>query len=150
MFALLPPELKSLAVRARVQYSPHPYVWMTPAKAHSTGLGIVSEGKRSHGSNCHPLKKPKSKFIPWFVSVLFFTIEIKLSRTVGCMTLVLEESGDGSLASSSSPLRGAIHCAFHLSSTRKSPTHSPISSSSSHYPQVSLRHPKLSTRKVHI
>ena len=28
MFDILPPELKSVAVRARVRYAPHPYVWM--------------------------------------------------------------------------------------------------------------------------
>lgn len=44
MFNILSPELKSLAVRARVQYAPHPYVWMSPAKAMSTGLGIESDG----------------------------------------------------------------------------------------------------------
>ncbi|KAJ7625839.1 Clavaminate synthase-like protein [Roridomyces roridus] len=44
MFNILPPELKSVAVRARVKYSPHPYVWMAPAHAKPTGLGIESEG----------------------------------------------------------------------------------------------------------
>lgn len=28
MFDILPPELKSLAVRSSVRYAPHPYVWM--------------------------------------------------------------------------------------------------------------------------
>ncbi|KAF8582154.1 Clavaminate synthase-like protein [Ramaria rubella] len=44
MFNLLPPALKSLAVRSRVRYSPHPFVWMAPARALSTALGIQSEG----------------------------------------------------------------------------------------------------------
>ncbi|KAH0837865.1 taurine catabolism dioxygenase TauD, TfdA family-domain-containing protein [Lanmaoa asiatica] len=44
MFQILSPELKSLAVRASVRYAPHPYVWMTPARALPTGLGIESEG----------------------------------------------------------------------------------------------------------
>ncbi|KAJ4494571.1 Clavaminate synthase-like protein [Lentinula edodes] len=44
MFQLLPSELKSVAVRANVKYAPHPYVWMAPAHAKSTGLGIESEG----------------------------------------------------------------------------------------------------------
>ncbi|KZS93511.1 Clavaminate synthase-like protein [Sistotremastrum niveocremeum HHB9708] len=43
-FDILPPEYKSLAVRAKVRYAPHPYVWMAPAHALSTGLGIESEG----------------------------------------------------------------------------------------------------------
>ena len=44
MFEILPPELKSLAVRASVRYAPHPYIWMAPARALPTGLGIESEG----------------------------------------------------------------------------------------------------------
>ena len=44
MFDILPPELKSLAVRSKVRYAPHPYVWMAPSRALSTGLGIVSDG----------------------------------------------------------------------------------------------------------
>jgi hypothetical protein len=44
MWALLPPELKSVAVRARVVYAPHPYVWMGPTHAKSTRLGLECEG----------------------------------------------------------------------------------------------------------
>ncbi|KAF8521020.1 taurine catabolism dioxygenase [Gautieria morchelliformis] len=43
-FNILPPRLKSLAIRSRVRYAPHPYVWMAPARALPTGLGIESEG----------------------------------------------------------------------------------------------------------
>ncbi|KAI9510760.1 alpha-ketoglutarate dependent xanthine dioxygenase [Russula earlei] len=45
MFDILPRVLQSVAVRARVRYAPHPYVWMAPAAAHSTGLAIETEGK---------------------------------------------------------------------------------------------------------
>ena len=44
IFEILPPELKSLAVRTSVRYAPHPYIWMAPARARPTGLGIESEG----------------------------------------------------------------------------------------------------------
>ncbi|KIJ95268.1 hypothetical protein K443DRAFT_683161 [Laccaria amethystina LaAM-08-1] len=44
MFDILPAESKSLAVRTKVKYAPHPYVWMAPAHAMPTGLGIESEG----------------------------------------------------------------------------------------------------------
>ncbi|TFK83211.1 Clavaminate synthase-like protein [Polyporus arcularius HHB13444] len=44
MFDILSSENKSVAVRGRVKYSPHPYAWMATAHALSTGLGIVSEG----------------------------------------------------------------------------------------------------------
>lgn len=44
MFDILPPELKSVAVRSRVKYAPHPYVWMATAYAKPTGLGMETEG----------------------------------------------------------------------------------------------------------
>ncbi|EGN93774.1 hypothetical protein SERLA73DRAFT_189540 [Serpula lacrymans var. lacrymans S7.3] len=44
MFEILPPGLKSLAVRSKVRYAPHPYVWMGAAHAMPTGLGIENEG----------------------------------------------------------------------------------------------------------
>lgn len=44
MFDILPAPLKSLAVRAKVKYAPHMYVWMSSAHILPTGLGIESEG----------------------------------------------------------------------------------------------------------
>ncbi|EIW87213.1 Clavaminate synthase-like protein [Coniophora puteana RWD-64-598 SS2] len=44
MFDILPSELKSFAVRTKVRYAPHPYVWMAPARALPTGLGIENDG----------------------------------------------------------------------------------------------------------
>ncbi|WRT69366.1 uncharacterized protein IL334_006350 [Kwoniella shivajii] len=44
MFDVLSPELQSLAVRTKVRYAPHPYVWMSKAHALPTGLGIENEG----------------------------------------------------------------------------------------------------------
>ncbi|GAA5931988.1 TauD/TfdA family dioxygenase [Sporobolomyces koalae] len=44
MFDILPAPLKSLAVRTRVRYAPHPYIWMGPAQSRPTGLGLESEG----------------------------------------------------------------------------------------------------------
>ncbi|KAH8094670.1 hypothetical protein BXZ70DRAFT_992019 [Cristinia sonorae] len=45
MFEILPVQLKSLAVRTKVRYAPHPFVWMKGAKAVGTGLGLVTEGR---------------------------------------------------------------------------------------------------------
>ncbi|KAL7424820.1 hypothetical protein Q5752_000504 [Cryptotrichosporon argae] len=44
MFEVLPPHLKSFAVRTKVHYAPHPYVWMSKAHALPTGLGIENDG----------------------------------------------------------------------------------------------------------
>lgn len=44
MFDVLPNNLKSLAIRTKVRYAPHPYVWISKAKSKSTGLGIEDDG----------------------------------------------------------------------------------------------------------
>ncbi|GJN87624.1 hypothetical protein Rhopal_000579-T1 [Rhodotorula paludigena] len=64
MFDILPAELKSLAVRTRVRYSPHPYAWMAPAKARSTGLGMISEGKEMPDEDLPPWKEEHVKTLP--------------------------------------------------------------------------------------
>jgi len=43
-FKTLPPALQSLAVRTKVRYAPHPYVWMAECKSNSVGLGLESDG----------------------------------------------------------------------------------------------------------
>ncbi|KAF7966412.1 hypothetical protein HWV62_1881 [Athelia sp. TMB] len=55
MFDILPAELKSLAVRTRVKFAPHCFVWMAPAHAHSTGLALETEG----------LELPYDELPPW-------------------------------------------------------------------------------------
>ncbi len=55
MFEQLPPALKSLVVRSQVKYAPHPYVWMSGARARPTGLGLETEG----------LEMPLDKLPPW-------------------------------------------------------------------------------------
>ncbi|KAK0185142.1 hypothetical protein F5146DRAFT_1114050 [Armillaria mellea] len=64
MFDILPPDLKSLAVRSKVKYAPHPYVWMAPAHAMSTGLGIESEGLELPLSELPPWEEAKQKILP--------------------------------------------------------------------------------------
>jgi xanthine dioxygenase len=44
-FQQLSPEAKAFALRSRVRYHPHPYVWMKTARALPTGLGLYSEGR---------------------------------------------------------------------------------------------------------
>ncbi|KAJ7034462.1 Clavaminate synthase-like protein [Mycena alexandri] len=64
MFAILPPALKSVAVRARVKYAPHPYVWMASARAKSTGLGIESDGLEMALEALPPWEEAKLKVLP--------------------------------------------------------------------------------------
>lgn len=64
MFDILPPELKSLAVRSRVKYAPHPYVWMAPAHAKATGLGIETEGLEMPLDELPSWEESKVKIFP--------------------------------------------------------------------------------------
>jgi len=64
MFDLLPPELKSVAVRGRVKYAPHPYVWMAPARAKTTGLGIESDGLEMALDELPPWDESRQKIYP--------------------------------------------------------------------------------------
>ncbi|KAF9005953.1 Clavaminate synthase-like protein [Cyathus striatus] len=64
MFEILAPELKSVAVRAKVRYAPHPYVWMAPARAKSTGLGIETEGLEMDFKDLPPWEESKRKTFP--------------------------------------------------------------------------------------
>ena len=64
MFDILPHELQSVAVRSRVRYAPHPYIWMAPVAAHSTGFAIESEGKERPLSELPPWTEDKIKVYP--------------------------------------------------------------------------------------
>ncbi|KAH9059875.1 hypothetical protein EDB87DRAFT_1618910 [Lactarius vividus] len=64
MFDILPRPLQSVAVRARARYAPHPYVWMGPTAAHSTGLAIESEGKEVPLDQLPPWTEDKIQVLP--------------------------------------------------------------------------------------
>ncbi|TFK47294.1 Clavaminate synthase-like protein [Heliocybe sulcata] len=95
MFTILPPELKSVAVRSRVRYAPHPYVWMAAAKLHSNGVGIVSEGKELSYTQLPPWDESKVKVYPmlWKNPV---TDELHFQVHPGCAAeLYIEPVPDG-------------------------------------------------------
>lgn len=64
MFDILPKELKSLAVRSRVRYAPHPYVWMSPSRALPTGLGIECDGLELPPNELPAWEESKVKVLP--------------------------------------------------------------------------------------
>jgi len=64
MFDILPAELKSVAVRTTVRYAPHPYVWMSPSRAMSTGLGIEADGLELSLDQLPKYEESKIKRLP--------------------------------------------------------------------------------------
>ncbi|THU75317.1 Clavaminate synthase-like protein, partial [Dendrothele bispora CBS 962.96] len=65
MFEMLPPELKSLAVRARAKYAPRPFAWIKDAKAMSTGLGIATKGLEKNLDELDDWDEEKVKTYPF-------------------------------------------------------------------------------------
>jgi xanthine dioxygenase len=64
MFDILPSELKSLAVRSKVKFAPHCFVWMAPAHAHSTGLKMETEGLELPWDELPPWEESKIVVLP--------------------------------------------------------------------------------------
>jgi xanthine dioxygenase len=67
---MLPRELQSVAVRARVRHAPHPFEWMKPAAAHGIGLTMESEEKEVPLNELPPWTEDKIKVLPLLRSLL--------------------------------------------------------------------------------
>jgi alpha-ketoglutarate-dependent taurine dioxygenase len=64
MFDLLSEEDKEFARTTKVQYAPHPYIWMSPARSRSDGLGLVSDGLELDYTSLPPIEEQKIKILP--------------------------------------------------------------------------------------
>lgn len=64
MYDLLSPEDKEFARTTKVQYAPHPYIWMSPAKSRSDGLGMESDGVELNYDDLPPIEEEKIKILP--------------------------------------------------------------------------------------
>lgn len=57
MFDCLSPEQKTFVLTSKVEYAPHPYVWISSAKSRPDGLGMVSEGKEVPIESLPPIER---------------------------------------------------------------------------------------------
>ncbi|KAL3421087.1 alpha-ketoglutarate dependent xanthine dioxygenase [Phlyctema vagabunda] len=64
MYDILSEEDKEFVRGAKVEYAPHPYIWMSPSKSRSTGLGMVSEGLELPLSDLPPVNEADIKILP--------------------------------------------------------------------------------------
>lgn len=64
MFDLLSEADKEFARTSKVEYAPHPYIWMSGAASRSDGLGMISEGKEIPFSDLPPFDESKIKILP--------------------------------------------------------------------------------------
>ena len=64
MYDILSDADKEYARTSRIEYAPHPYVWMSAAKSRSDGLGLISEGLELNESELPPVDKDKIQILP--------------------------------------------------------------------------------------
>ncbi|KAK3390970.1 hypothetical protein B0H63DRAFT_466960 [Podospora didyma] len=55
---------QALARTTKVEYAPHPYIWMSGAKSRPDGLGMVSEGKEIPLSQLPEVEEDKIQILP--------------------------------------------------------------------------------------
>ncbi|KPI35455.1 putative dioxygenase [Cyphellophora attinorum] len=64
MFDLLSPAQKAFALGTKVEYAPHPYVWISTAKSRQNGLGMVSEGLETPVSDLPAYEESDVQILP--------------------------------------------------------------------------------------
>jgi xanthine dioxygenase len=64
MYNLLSEEDKKFVREAKVEYSAHPYIWMSPAKSRTDGLGMISDGLELPFSELPPVNEKDIKILP--------------------------------------------------------------------------------------
>jgi alpha-ketoglutarate-dependent taurine dioxygenase len=64
MYDILSEEDKEFVRGAKVEYAPHPYIWMSPARSRSDGLGMVSDGLELPLSDLPPINEADIKILP--------------------------------------------------------------------------------------
>ena len=64
MFDLLSAEDKEFARTSKIEYAPHPYIWMSAAKSRSDGLGLISEGAELAPADLPEIEEDKIQILP--------------------------------------------------------------------------------------
>ncbi|CAJ2500773.1 Uu.00g036260.m01.CDS01 [Anthostomella pinea] len=64
MYDILPDEDKEFARTTKVEYAPHPYVWMSSAKSRPDGLGMLSQGLEVRLEQLPPIEEDKIQVLP--------------------------------------------------------------------------------------
>jgi alpha-ketoglutarate-dependent taurine dioxygenase len=64
MYDILSEEDKEFVRTTKVQYAPHPYIWMSNARSFPTGLGLFSEGAEIPYSDLPEVDEGKISILP--------------------------------------------------------------------------------------
>lgn len=95
-FKLLSEQDKQFALNTTIEYAPHPYIFISPARATSDGLTMVSEGKEMPLDKLPPWEEQKVKKLPmvWTNPV---TKEHHLQIHGCCLFKLHTKQADGSI-----------------------------------------------------
>ena len=64
MYDILSDEDKEFVRTSKIEYAPHPYIWMSGAKSKSDGLGLFSDGLELNESDLPPIDTSKIQILP--------------------------------------------------------------------------------------
>ena len=64
MYDILSEEDKDFVRTSRIEYAPHPYIWMIAAKSRSDGLGLISDNVELNASELPPIDPAKVQILP--------------------------------------------------------------------------------------
>lgn len=64
MYKRLSPDDQEFVRTSRVEYAPHPYIWMSDARSRPTGLGLFSEGRERSEADLPPIESEKINILP--------------------------------------------------------------------------------------
>jgi alpha-ketoglutarate-dependent taurine dioxygenase len=64
MYDILSDADKEFVRTSKIEYAPHPYVWMSQAKSKTDGLGMLSEGLELQDSELPPFEDSKILILP--------------------------------------------------------------------------------------
>jgi len=64
MYDRLSESEKEFVRSSKIQYAPHPYIWMSQCNSFSDGLGLYSEGKELDYASLPPFEESKIKIMP--------------------------------------------------------------------------------------
>ena len=64
MYNILSDKDKEFVRTSKIEYAPHPYIWMSPAKSRSDGLGLFSDGTELPETELPPVDESKIMILP--------------------------------------------------------------------------------------
>lgn len=64
MYDILSPADQEFVRTSKIEYAPHPYIWMSNARSFSDGLGLYSDGKELPTDDLPPIDNSKIQILP--------------------------------------------------------------------------------------